>query len=883
MKKLRILSLSLFLLLLLKSAGVHAQVADTTGTSKLKSYIKNYIYFSKNYPQEKVYLHFDNTSYFLGETIWFKAYVVRADRNSLSQISKILYVDLITTEGYVLQTLKLKVENGQCHGEFKLSPSNYGGFYEVRAYTRYMSNFGKSNYFSRIFPIYDQPSQDGVYKTVITEREISKQIPIEREEVDTLGKFNLSFYPEGGNLVAGVPSRVAFKAFGKKGENFSITGSIVDKKGNIVSEVESGYLGMGLFEITPGLDTYTAKVEYDNWKFNIKLPTVLPTGYVMTVDNSDSSEIVVQVQRNGKTAGQLLGLSIASRGLLYGIRTIDMKYDTISFISLPKSLVPSGVSQLTLYNSEGKIESERLLFVNHNNALKFQVSSDNSALQPYGKVSINLGITNKQDEPVETTFSVAVRDAGTSPVLARADNVLTNLLLSSDLKGFIEHPAYYFESNSPIRNKSLDLLMMTQGWRRYEWKQMAGVSPFKIIQWADKELTIDGTASSLLQKKPVNNALVTMSLFNGDTSQSGTCMTDSAGVFNYALQDFYGDAQLILRSKKSPDGKLKELYLVLNRQFSPPLKAYSFAEKNTAQELSFPTNSTLFKTEQKDSVENFIPEGNDKLSMDKKQHLLKEVVVKANRTPLKVNLSYNIQKEMDKIKDSKDDWEPATLDQLLQKLNKYYATGFKGKTPVFVKTYTKLKSNVNTINSTQIGGQTATTNTTTTNPVSGVSTLGSSASAGLTGSLQTQIEGQINQENTLFDSNMSMPDIDEIETVSFIEDYNSIARIYPNGTANLSKIVVVLLQLKTPYIKEPKGTRNTYFTGYSQVSDFFNPQYDRGGLPKEKDYRRTLYWNPDVKTGPDGKANIEFYNNGACKSINVSAETVTANGAIGGI
>lgn len=882
MKKSRILSLSLFFLLILNSVIVNAQVADTTGTAKLKSYIKNYIYFSKNYPQEKVYLHFDNTSYYLGESIWFKAYVVRADRNSLSQISKILYVDLISTEGYVLHTLKLKVENGQCHGEFKLSPSNYGGFYEVRAYTRYMSNFGKNNYYSRVFPVFDQPTQDGVYKTVITERVNSKQIPIEREMVDTLGRLNVSFYPEGGSLVAGVPSRVAFKAYGKEGENATITGAIIDKNGKMVSEVESGYLGMGLFEITPGLDAYTARVEYDNKKFNIKLPTVLPTGYVMTVDNSDSTEIAVQIQRNTKTVGQLLGLSIASRGLLYGIRTIDMKNDTVSIITIPNTMVPTGVSQLTLYNLEGKIESERLLFVNHNSALKFQVSTEDSALQPYGKVNINLGITDKQDAPVETTFSVSVRDAGTTPVQVSADNVLTNLLLSSDLKGFIEHPAYYFESNSPIRKKSLDLLMMTQGWRRYEWKQMAGVSTFKIKQWADKQLTIDGTASSLMQKKPVNNAWITMSLYNGDTSQSGTCTTDSAGVFNYALQDFYGDAKLILRSQKNPASKLSEMYLVLNRQFSPPIKGYSFAEKNSALELSFASSPGLSMTEKNDSV-SFIPEGNDKLSMDKKQHLLKEVEVKANRTPIKVNLSYNVAKEMDKIIDTKDDWEPATLDQLLRKLNKYYATEFKGKKPVFVKTYTKLKSNVNALNSTQIGSPTATKSASTINPVSGVSTMSSTASAGETGSLQTQIEGQINQENISFDSNMSMPDIDEIESVSFIEDYNSIARIYPDGTANLSKIVVVLLQLKIPYVREPIGTRKTYFTGYSQVSDFFSPQYDRGGLPKEKDYRRTLYWNPNVKTGPDGKANIEFYNNGSCNAINVSAETVTANGAIGGI
>lgn len=98
---------------------------------------------------------------------------------------------------------------------------------------------------------------------------------------------------------------------------------------------------------------------------------------------------------------------------------------------------------------------------------------------------------------------------------------------------------------------------------------------------------------------------------------------------------------------------------------------------------------------------------------------------------------------------------------------------------------------------------------------------------------------------------------------------------------NPSNTVVVLFQLKQNYVREPVGTRNTYFSGYSLPSEFFSPQYDKVVLPDDKDYRRTLYWNPDVKTGKDGKVSIEFYNNSASKAIHISAETVTSTGAIG--
>ena len=159
-----------------------AQAQDSLTLRKLNNYTKNFINFAKDYPQEQVYLHFDNTAYYLDETIWFKAYVVKSDRNSLSDISKILYVELVGAEGNILETKKLKIENGQCHGDFKLNTFNYAGFYEVRAYTRCMLNFGTQNYFSRVFPIYDKPIKDGEYIPLTTGRLPSQRIPQLRPE-----------------------------------------------------------------------------------------------------------------------------------------------------------------------------------------------------------------------------------------------------------------------------------------------------------------------------------------------------------------------------------------------------------------------------------------------------------------------------------------------------------------------------------------------------------------------------------------------------------------------------------------------------------------------------------------------------------------------------
>ena len=162
------------ILVILCLTGLNVQAQDSTAIRKIAAYSKHFAAFTNSYPQEKVYLHFDNSSYFLGETLWFKAYLVTADRNALSQYSKTLFVELITPEGNIIETKKLKITNGQCHGDFKFPTTKFAGFYEVRAYTRYMLNFDKNTIFSRVFPVYDAPVEEGNYKHFITERLLHK-------------------------------------------------------------------------------------------------------------------------------------------------------------------------------------------------------------------------------------------------------------------------------------------------------------------------------------------------------------------------------------------------------------------------------------------------------------------------------------------------------------------------------------------------------------------------------------------------------------------------------------------------------------------------------------------------------------------------------------
>lgn len=203
-----------------------AQQPDTTAFVRLFSYVQNIQTFNWLCPQEKVYLHFDNTAYFQGDTIWFKAYLVNAADNKPTAKSNVLYVDLVSPEGHVIVTKKLKVENGQCHNFIALRQDTprtgaagtklfasilRSGFYEVRAYTRVMLNWDSHGAFSRVFPVYTRPEREGDYK-LLTMKERFRSLKDDiRPKRGSLKKLNISFFPEGGNLVEGIPSRVALK------------------------------------------------------------------------------------------------------------------------------------------------------------------------------------------------------------------------------------------------------------------------------------------------------------------------------------------------------------------------------------------------------------------------------------------------------------------------------------------------------------------------------------------------------------------------------------------------------------------------------------------------------------------------------------------------
>ena len=847
--------------------AVSVAVGNPSALDSLRRFVGGIESFNRLFPQEKAYLHFDNTGYFRGETMWFSAYVVRTDLGSLTDLSRVLYVELLDPTGEVVATRKVRLDGGRGSGSFKLDKLLTSGFYEVRAYTRYMLNWDTSWAFSRVLPVFNSPGRAGDYsRAEIAAPVWRKRLPSSRE-ADTLSAkaVNVSFHPEGGRLVQGLPSRVAFSVTDGDGRPMDCAGRLTLADGTAV-EVSTQREGRGVFAYTPsGIPATLTLADVRGRRRTFTLPAAEASGCVMTVDAVSGGHVEVEVRRTSDFR-EPLALVLLSGGNVDATDIIGAGEQTARRRFARSDMAP-GVSQLSLIGHDGRIVAERMVFVYPHGGIDTIHVTATGSLSPCGKFRLEARTRPGAE------FSLSVRDAATD-VNGTCGDAATWLLLSSDLRGYVHDPGYYLESDDAAHRRAADMLMLVQGWRRYDVAVMDGSRSFVRRHPVEDGLYLYGRLRPARKRQAVGGVSLRATLYNrAGESMGGEAVTDSLGGYAFRLPDCEGEWTLLLNAAKG--GEAANCRVGIDRNFSPAARPLSPLE--TARSEVYAPLLPLAAAPGFDTLAARLP-------MAERVHVLKEVKVKGRRLfenaraaweteqrgAFRSYVRYDCDKAADEIYDRGGEI-PGIFEWLVKK-NSFFSgevidrsdASYVPEVEVNVEDMYEVAEYRGFLTR---GGMTYKNR-----PI--VWILNNTFYMG-TGARSAASNGGI--EYILDNSMEEMPLwLDEFKSVYISEEENAWRSfVQAPGLEPYSPVTLYLYSHHTfPYKK--KGLRHTHFEGYSKVETFQMPDYSL--MPPEADHRRTLYWNPAVKADGAGNATIDIYNNSTCKRLAVSAEGITADG-----
>ncbi|NIJ51371.1 hypothetical protein [Dyadobacter arcticus] len=436
-----------FCLLLILSLRVAAQEDPMVTSIK-----QRFGLYAERAVQEKMYLHLDRPFYLVGETVWFKAYNLNGATHQFLDLSKVAYLEVLDSENNALAQTKFSMADGKGNGSLLIPSTIVSGKYKVRCYTNWMKNF----------------SADQFFETAITVVN-----PFIRFEPDRTAKgeaqYDVQFFPEGGRLVKGIESKVAFRAVAVDGKGIRFNGALVNQQNDTIQKFSPALNGIGYFMFTPKEgDTYKAFVNNSKGKsYEYPLPNVEEQGYVMQVRDSTANLIKVTVMAR-VTSEEPIALYMLSHTRQANVM-VEKKFlnRNRAVFLLDRNKLGEGISHITIFNEKVKPVSERLYFKRPVKSLAIEAKLGNKFVNRE-KMTLELTTAGAASSEDMTNLSVAIYldDSIRTPV---QQDISSYLWLTSDLKGNIENPEYYFSNVTKDTDQLLDNLMLTHGWRRLKW------------------------------------------------------------------------------------------------------------------------------------------------------------------------------------------------------------------------------------------------------------------------------------------------------------------------------------------------------------------------------------------------------------------------------
>jgi len=654
---------------------------------------------------------------------------------------------------------------------------------------------------------------------------ITKVIPLKA----TSTKIDMQFFPESGYLVNGIRSKVAFKALGADGLGVDVKGTVVDEQNNEVTQLASQHLGMGFFSITPEAGkTYTAKLIYaDGTDASLPLPAANDKGYVLSVyNNPESPDVSVKISLSQSTFQESQGSEIslvaqASGTIVYAAKT---KLESAVFTThIPRTRFLSGIVQFTLFSAKGEPLNERIILVQNPDLLNLSLNTPKQVFTTREKVKLDISAKNKDGEPVIGAFSVAVIDESKVPVDETTENtILSNILLTSDIKGYVEKANYYFANINEKTQADLDVLMLTQGYRRFSWQQVINNNFLPPAFGAEKTIAIAGHVTNL-DDKPIPHAKVKLLSTAGGLFILDT-LADAQGKFVFNNLLFTDSVKFVLQARTPKDGKNVKIDL---DNIAPQAVSKS---KNTGDiEVNINTKMASYLQNSKKQYDNFLNNG-----IIKRGITLSEVSIAGKKNPVFSSGNLNGAGHADKI---------VTAEKLIN------CTNLIDCLPYLINVSVK----------------------------SGVVYLPGIHNMGGEVPMLIVVDG-IYMDSAFLQSVLAS----DVESVEVLKSpmYTSIY-----GARAAGGVLVVNMKKgpgNSDYKRYSPDMVTYKATGYHKTREFYSPQYDDVKTnAKVADLRTTIYWHPNVITDKNGSASIQFFNTDSPGTYRVVIEGIDASGNIG--
>ena len=875
---------------------VFSQIAVTASAVTADTIFSRIDHQREIFPQEKAYLMTDRDNYLGGDTIWFRAFIMDASTHIEVNASRYVYVELINPMGITEQRIMARNNNGTYSGYIKVPADISDGKYDLIAYTRFMQS-QSPDFFPRkkvtllnIRSIKDEivhrwdsrnrrlslsyldkttgkprqynemnlrsdggkefsssGSPDAINIKIKPEDLINGWIQVRYDDyqkfvhLDNMHEteeYDLTFFPEGGYIIDGVPCRIAFKSISADGMSRDAEGNIVDESGTEVAQYKSQHAGMGSLVLT--LDKDKKYYAIDNGGKKVELPSATKRASVLQVHNrfADTLKITVAGERtNG------MSLLMQQRGIPLTYTRLD-DIDTIKFA---RASCPPGIIQMTLFDDSMHKLSERLIFIADHNNHQPEIVPNRISYKNREHVKI-CGIFDSI-RPPKGNYAVSVTDRNSTVHDSNA-NIVYHTLLQSDLKGHIEDVGYYFSSTVEAV-EALDDLLLTQGWKRYDIPETVKGHYSKPNTQIETDMAITGYVHSLWKNKAVSDA--TVSLMSPNTGYVAMTETDNDGRFIFDGFELPENSRFLIQAINH-DGKT-ERNIIVDPSDYPNLQY--------RQDFSYEICNKV------SPIEKMRIESNPELS----SILLSEVVVTGQKKPESETTWYDLITESRQYDtEDKDYTYISTIEEALRKIHGIQVRNdgsimFRGKTvAVYVDDIYIDLGHVSTGPLPLFEGKP---------PTKGkkIFRKGNKSTHWVMGDGLGVLGSNDNQLRAIED----ICPYSTIKKITFLIPGEAVALGFK--AANGALMIQTKKDAGKLHDTWDNGIREAHVPGYQKPAEFYSPRYTPDSHIDGSDLRATIYWNPKIEIGDDGKSEIEFYTTDAqSTTYDIVIEGITDTG-----